>query len=471
MGPAAVPPHLMDVASRLPRGVRLGTSSWSFPGWAGLVYDRAASPSTLAREGLAAYARHPLLRTVGVDRTFYRPMPSEELRAYADAVPGDFRFLVKADRLLTSPAASSPGGVREPNPTFLDAEYARTMAVEPILEGLGGKAGPLLFQFPPIPPRSVGGAATFVRRLAAFLAALPEGPVYAVELRTPALLTDDYAAMLRDLGVAHGYTVHPAMAPLAQQLRTVRPFEQPALVIRWMLRDGLRYEAAKDRYEPFDRIVDEDEPSLDRIAVAALDALIAERSVYVVANNKAEGSAPLSVFRLAERIAAWDGAARSLPAAGEPAQGVVPTHSPVVTLRWLSSLLERVQVPYRVAGRAAAAAWGAEVGDVERLVVLIEAAGLPVLLPHLEPWVIRPPRPDPAGSGETLRLSHHSTTVDLLTRDPLPPSAPGEVWGIRIPALPAEPLLRDLEASADPRDVRLVAQLRASPEPASPTEG
>ena len=38
----------------------------------------------------------------------------------------------------------------------------------------------------------------------------------------------------------------------------------------------------------------------------ALDALIAERSAFVVVNNKAEGSSPLSVFRLAARMAAWE---------------------------------------------------------------------------------------------------------------------------------------------------------------------
>jgi hypothetical protein len=36
-----------------------------------------------------------------------------------------------------------------------------------------------------------------------------------------------------------------------------------------------------------------------------LDASLAERDAYVIANNKAEGSAPLTVFTLAERIATW----------------------------------------------------------------------------------------------------------------------------------------------------------------------
>ena len=56
------------IAAKLPRDVFFGTSSWSFPGWAGIVYAHKRSESSLARDGLIEYAQHPLLRTVGVDR-------------------------------------------------------------------------------------------------------------------------------------------------------------------------------------------------------------------------------------------------------------------------------------------------------------------------------------------------------------------------------------------------------------------
>ena len=305
VGPAVVPAELDTIAARMPRTVRLGTSSWSFPGWEGIVFDRAASQSTLARHGLEAYARHPLLRTVGVDRTYYRPIPVDDFRRYADAVPADFRFLVKADRLLTSPTSPEGFGVRERNPQFLDPLYAVQEVVGPMWEGLRRKAGPLLFQFSPIPPNLVGGRGAFLERLHRFLEALPDGPLYAVELRTPAFLGAEYADVLEATGVAHCYNVHPAMAPLERQLDVLSPFYQPALVVRWMLHAGLKYEVARDRYEPFDRIVDEDASSRERIARTVLDATIAERESYVIVNNKAEGSSPLSVFRLAERIAHW----------------------------------------------------------------------------------------------------------------------------------------------------------------------
>ena len=311
-------PELRAVATELPRTVRLGTSSWSFPGWEGIVYGGRSSQQTLARHGLTAYAKHPLLRTVGLDRTYYRPIGIDDFERYADAVPRDFRFLVKAHRLVTSPVDPEAYGVRSPNPLFLDPRYAVEEIVGPAWEGLGRKLGPILFQFSPIHPNQIGGREAFLERLHRFLEALPDGPLYAVELRTPAFLSPEYGDVLDATGAAHCYNVHPAMPSIEQQLAALSPFYQPALVVRWMLHAGFQYEVAKDRYQPFDRIVDEDVSSRERIARAVLDATIAERPAFVIANNKAEGSAPLSIFRLAERIARW---APDAPAHDEASAG------------------------------------------------------------------------------------------------------------------------------------------------------
>ena len=67
--------QLRGVAASLPSTVRFGTSSWAFPGWRGIVYSRSQSQGELSREGLREYAQHPLLRTVGIDRSYYAPIP------------------------------------------------------------------------------------------------------------------------------------------------------------------------------------------------------------------------------------------------------------------------------------------------------------------------------------------------------------------------------------------------------------
>ena len=94
-------PHIV-AANRLPKHLYMGTSSWSFPGWEGIVYDRKATQRALARQGLQAYAHHPLLRCVGIDRTYYAPITAEDFAAYADVVPESFRFIVKANFIYYS---------------------------------------------------------------------------------------------------------------------------------------------------------------------------------------------------------------------------------------------------------------------------------------------------------------------------------------------------------------------------------
>ena len=64
------------------------------------------------------------------------------------------------------------------------------------------------------------------------------------------------------------------------------------LVVRWNLHRGFLYQAAKQRYEPFDRLVDEDRESRRILARMAGRGLQGRPKVWITANNKAEGSAP-----------------------------------------------------------------------------------------------------------------------------------------------------------------------------------
>ncbi len=311
-GPAPVREELAGLAAALPRGVRLGTSSWTFPGWAGLVYDPAANldPSALARHGLAAYVEHPLLRIVGLDRTYDAPLPASDFARYAAQVPDDFRFVVKAWQDLVRPSvveetAWHRGLAR--NPHFLAGSVAEAAVLHPALEGLGQKLGVVLFQFPPLRRSESGTPAAFAARLAAFLAALPRGPAYAVELRTRELMTRTFAHVLQEAGASPAFVVHPAMPPLARQLEVCDPARYPQLVVRWMLGAGQTDEGARLRYQPFDRLVDEDPAVRHAVAGLARDAARAGKPACVIASNKAEGSAPLTLVALARAIAAGEG--------------------------------------------------------------------------------------------------------------------------------------------------------------------
>ena len=305
---APVDDALKALGQALPVGVYLGTSSWSFPGWAGMVYGAAYTDVQLARRGLAAYAAHPLLRTVGIDRTFYAPISETAFRGYAkqarEIAPG-FRFLVKAPMLFTGPRLRSDVGRWTDNAAFLNAGLATAQFVLPATQGLGDACGPLVFQFPPLGAKFTRAPQKFADALAEFLLALPKisGPAfYAVEVRDPELLTDDYLAALCAGGATHCVAIHARMAQAAEQARFWRDAGRLPLVIRWSLHSGLKYEDAKERYAPFNALVDADPEGRAQIAALALEATRARQETFVIANNKAEGSAPETIRKLAELI-------------------------------------------------------------------------------------------------------------------------------------------------------------------------
>lgn len=299
-------------APALPVDIRLGTSSWSFPGWRGLVYDGVHPQLALSKKGLEAYAQIPLLRTVSLDRTFYAPITTVQYQTYARQVPDHFSFVVKAPALVCDAVMrDDEGRGKVPNPHFLDAAIATREFVVPCLEGLGDKAGPLVFQVSPLPRSLIEEAATLVERLAAFFAALPRElsrhrPLYALELRNAELLTPRLMKMLAAAGVRYCVGLHDRMPEIERQEAALRVLDGDTpgpLVVRWNLHRGFLYQAAKQRYEPFDRLVDEDPETRLVLARMVAAAFKAKRKVWVTANNKAEGSAPLSLVKLAEEIA------------------------------------------------------------------------------------------------------------------------------------------------------------------------
>jgi len=116
VAPMPVTDDVRALAARVPDGVRLGTSSWAYAGWRGLVYA-------------------PLARLV----------------------PATFRFTVKAEQRCTRPDLAADGTTfgnatahraGAVNPHFLDAAFAWERVVAPALEGLGDRMGPVVFQFP-----------------------------------------------------------------------------------------------------------------------------------------------------------------------------------------------------------------------------------------------------------------------------------------------------------------------------------
>ncbi|MBK7586487.1 MAG: DUF72 domain-containing protein [Myxococcales bacterium] len=289
-----------QLRARLPEHVRFGTSSWTFPGWAGLVYPPGTTDKDLMAHGLELYSRYPLFRTVGIDRSYYAPLDRPTLARYGAELPPEFRAVMKVWSEVTS--AVHPK-TRERNPRFLDVDLFQRHVLEPVSEEFVEHAGPLVFELMPLRQSELPAPAAFADQLGAFLSRLPRGFEYAVELRNRALFTHAYLDVLTEHGVGHVLNFWEKMPDLGEQLDVPGVLTAPFVVTRLLIPPGERYADRRQKLEPFDRIVAPEEKmraDVERLA-AACEAL--GKVLLVIVNNKAEGSSPLTVRALAERLA------------------------------------------------------------------------------------------------------------------------------------------------------------------------
>jgi uncharacterized protein YecE (DUF72 family) len=156
--------------------VLVGTSGFAYPEWKGSFY-----PSDMkAKDMLHYYASQ--FRSVEINNTFYR-MPKETLlQQWAEQVPDEFTFVLKAPQRITHMMRLKE--VEEPVSVFLERAGA-----------LGPKIGPLLFQLPPSMKKDMG-------RLTAFLAQLPADRRVAFEVRHESWYDDEVYEALRARDVA-----------------------------------------------------------------------------------------------------------------------------------------------------------------------------------------------------------------------------------------------------------------------------
>lgn len=312
VGAAAVDPELRQLSGSLPDRLRLGTSSWNYPGWTGLVWDRDYPDSTLSRHGLPAYAQHPLLRCVGIDRTYYRPMDTAQFAAYAIQVPDDFRFVVKAPGLVSDALVrDEQGRGLQINPTFLDPTTALHYFVKPAMEGLRHKLGALVFQLSPLPMAWFEQMPRLISQLRKLLEALPDiralcpDSVVAVEVRDREWLLPSFVEALKGSGVTYCLGLHAKMPRIDEQVPILRALWPGPLVCRWNLNPlhgAFGYEDARDQYSPFNNLVDHDPETRAALARIIAGTLKGEQRAYVTLSNKAEGCAPLSLVELAKEV-------------------------------------------------------------------------------------------------------------------------------------------------------------------------
>ena len=281
-------------------GIFIGTSSWKYEGWLGQIYTRerylvrgSFSLKKFQAECLAEYAE--IFPVVGGDFSFYQ-FPSRDYwrRLFASA-PESLRFGLKVPEQITVrmwPQHARYGGqAGQPNPSFLNVELLEAAFLEP-LRPYRERVAVLIFEFGAFSKQSYASLQEFLRDLDRFLAALPGGFRYSVEIRNPEYLRPEYFACLRARGVAHVLNAWTRMPELETQLRLHPVFTTDFTVCRALLRRGRTYEEAVKLFTPYQQVKDP-YPGGRRALQHLMEVSRRDRrTAFIFVNNRFEGNAP-----------------------------------------------------------------------------------------------------------------------------------------------------------------------------------
>ncbi len=282
--------------------LRIGTCSWKFDSWKGLLYD----PAKIYKpdDYLGDYARY--LNSVEIDQWFWSLFPGGvklpdlgTVKTYADGVPDDFVFTVKAPNSLTLTHyySKQPRKYTEyagkTNKHFLNTEL-----LERFLERLTvmeNKLGPIMFQFEYLNKKKMPNKEVFFDRFHEFMSKAPKDYQYAVEIRNPNYLSPAFFKFLEEHSLGFVYLEGYYMPPIAEVFDKFEPATADFCIIR--LHGGDRLEIETTTGGLWDRIVS---PKPERLKAAA-QIVRANRkrtiTTFVNINNHFEGSAPVTVER------------------------------------------------------------------------------------------------------------------------------------------------------------------------------
>jgi len=295
------PPYVERNAQRIRRwasqGIYFGSSSWKYPGWKGMIYNRSyPTKKVFDRECLTEYAE--IFPTVCADFALYDFPDMRAMQLIHDQTADDFKVSLKVtDRITIKRYPNLPRhgtNAGKENPDFLNLDLFEDAFLRPV-EALKKKRGIIIFEFSTFYPSSGITYKRFTELIDDFLGRLPKGYSYAIELRNKEFLREEYLKTVQTHGVAHVLNNWTKMPPILEQIQLAGVLTAPFSVARALLKPGRTYQEAVDTFQPYEEIKEEN-PELRLGLAEAVRRCAAEgRQLYAYVNNRAEGNSPKTI--------------------------------------------------------------------------------------------------------------------------------------------------------------------------------
>jgi uncharacterized protein YecE (DUF72 family) len=293
------------------QGVYFGASSWKYPGWLGSIYTPERyqtrgrfSQKKFDSECLAEYAE--TFPAVCGDFSFYQfPSPDFWRRLFHSAPPRLlFGFKVPEEITVRTWPGHARYGARggQANPGFLDAALFDRAFAAP-LAPYRDRVGVLIFEFGAMGDKTYIREGGFLEDLHRFLAILPQGFRYAVEIRNPELFDSPYFSCLREHRTAHVFNAWTRMPELPAQVAIEEAYTADFLVARALLSRGRSYEQAVKTFEPYERVQQPNPGAREALRLLMERARRRGQLAFLFVNNRLEGHAPGTIQAVVEGAA------------------------------------------------------------------------------------------------------------------------------------------------------------------------
>lgn len=297
----------LNIPSKYKSYLRIGTCSWKYDSWKGLYYE--AGKKYRPDEYLSDYAKH--LDSVEVDQWFWSLFPGNirlpetgTVKAYAESVPDDFIFTVKAPNSLTlthfyaKQSNQYADFAGKPNIYFLDNDLLDRFLER--LSPLGKKLGPIMFQFEYLNKKKMPSKEAFFERFHDFIVKIPNDFQYAVETRNPNYLSAAFFEFLKEHSLGFVYLEGYYMPHIGEVFEKYKPQTADFSIIR--LHGGDRLEIELETGGNWDKVVAPKPEGLKAAAQITKENLKQRIITFVNVNNHFEGSAPISIQRFSELL-------------------------------------------------------------------------------------------------------------------------------------------------------------------------
>lgn len=287
--------------------LRIGTSSWKYDSWKGLVYD----PDRIYDPGdyLTDYSKY--YNTVEIDQWFWSLFPTgakmpnpKDVKIYSESVPDDFLFTVKVPNSVTlthyyaKQTKSYKDYANQPNDSFLSIELMKRFL--DTLSPLGEKLGPLMFQFEYLNKQKMPSRKAFFDALHNFFDKLPNKYHYAIECRNPNYLRPDFFEFLSEHNLGFILLDGYYMPPIKEVIESHKITTASYTIIRLQGKDRQGIEAKTG--ENWNEIAEDRSSDIQTLADFIQDNINKKILSIININNHYEGSAPLTIQRMTESL-------------------------------------------------------------------------------------------------------------------------------------------------------------------------